>query len=432
MLFGNVGMGKTTLIKKLCLDWSKDCIPQFDFIFLLEGKKLTLTEPTYSLQTLLLSLSSLSPPCTDPGEVYTQILAAPKRVLIIFDGLDELRDYKKLLQTLEKDLVTSLQRDSKAQSFTVKQLFSAILQRVLLLGCTLLLATRPRVVASQLLRRTDSLLEVCGFNPANVETYLSKYFTDSTLKGCVVDWLKASSYLRLLCWNPGLCHLVCTVLEQSKSPEVLPRTLTGLCHQVLCQKLGKDRSITQRPGETQELSEQEALTEISNNSPVRKGHENNQTKSRRIRQSALCSQKARKAKGQDKQPEKVDEENVSEDANRKEDQELLSQLSSLAWEGVKSNTWIIPAGRVVSAKLKAFGLRTGLLHSQRLRTTVKRDHEEGGGHDDTNKTRRVEEGESKENGGDVGLVEDCDDGILLWANPFLQSYIAAIHLSLSR
>lgn len=420
-------MGKTTLIKKLCLDWSKDSIPQFDFIFLFEGKKLTLTEPTYSLQTLLLSLSSFSPPCTDPGEVYTQILAAPKRVLIIFDGFDELRDYKMLLQALEKDLVTSLQRDSKAQSFTVKQLFSAILQRVLLPGCTLLLATRPRVIASQLLRRTDSLLEVCGFNPANVETYLSKYFTDPMLKASVVDRLTASSYLRLLCWNPGLCHMVCTVLERSKSSEVLPRTLTGLCHQVLCQKLGKDIGRTQWPGETQE-----ALAEISNNSQVRKGHENNPTKSRRVRQSALCFQKARKTKGQDKRQVKVDEGNVSEDANGKENKELLSQLSSLAWEGVKSNTSIIPAGSVVSVKLKAFGLRTGLLLSQRLRTIVKRDNEEGGGHDDTNKMRRVEEGESKENGGDVDVVDDSDDGMLLWANPFLQSYIAAIHLSLSR
>ncbi|XP_037834771.1 MHC class II transactivator isoform X2 [Kryptolebias marmoratus] len=427
MLFGKAGMGKTTLIKKLCLDWSKDSIPQFDFVFLLDGKKLTLTEPAYSLQTLLLSLSSFAPPYTDPGEVYSQILAAPKRVLIIFDGFDELRDYEMLLQTLEKDLVTSLQRNGKAQSFTVKQLFSAILQRVLLPGCTLLLATRPRGNASQLLRRTDSLLEVCGFSPTNVEMYLSKYFTDPTLRESAVDCLRASSYLQLLCWNPGLCHLVCTVLEQSKSSDALPRTLTGLCHQVLCLKLEKDRGSTQMPGETQEQSVQEALTEISNNSQVRKGRKNNQTKSRSARQSALRSRRAKKAKGQEKERDEVDEENVFEDNDRKGDKELLSQLSSLAWEGVKSNSSIIPAEKAVSAKLKAFGFRTGLLLAHRLRTTVAGDDGEGGGQDDNN-----EEGESKENGGDVNLVDNCDDGILLWANPFLQSYIAAVHLSLSR
>ncbi|GLD60538.1 MHC class II transactivator isoform X1 [Lates japonicus] len=85
-------MGKTTLIRKLCLDWSRDCIPQFDFVFLLDGKALTLTKPTFSLQTLLLNLSTFAPSCMDPEAVYAQILAAPKRVLIIFDGFDELRE----------------------------------------------------------------------------------------------------------------------------------------------------------------------------------------------------------------------------------------------------------------------------------------------------------------------------------------------------
>uniref|UniRef100_A0A3B5MIB0 Class II, major histocompatibility complex, transactivator n=1 Tax=Xiphophorus couchianus TaxID=32473 RepID=A0A3B5MIB0_9TELE len=241
VLFGNAGMGKTTVIKKLCLDWSRDCIPQFDFVFLLDGKQLALTEPVHSLQTLLLSQSSFAPHCADPEGVYAQILAAPKRVLIVFDGFDELRHYEILLQTQKKELVASLQKDSKAQAFTVKQLFSSILQRVLLPGCTLLLATRPRGTASQLLRRADSFLEVCGFTPANVETYVSQYFSDPELRESALDSLKSSSYLNLLCWNPGLCHLVCTALEQCKSEDALPRTLTALCHKVLCLKMEKDR-----------------------------------------------------------------------------------------------------------------------------------------------------------------------------------------------
>lgn len=432
LLLGNAGMGKTTLIKKLCLDWSKDCIPQFDFVFLLDGKQLLLTEPVHSLQTLLLSQSSFAPPCSDPEEVYAQIVAAPKRVLIVFDGFDELREYEMLLQALEKDRVSSLQKDGQAQAFTVKQLFSGILQRVLLPGCTLLLATRPRGTASQLLRRADSFLEVCGFTPANVETYVTQYFSDPEIRASALDFLQSSSYLHLLCWNPGLCHLVCTVLEQCKSLDALPTTLTALCHKVLFLKMEKDRGSTETLVESEKQNTGEPLeeTEISNNSQGRTRQKNNRTKRRVVAHTASRNQKSRRTKGQ----EKLDEENVCEGASRAEDRELLSQLSSFAWEGVKSNLSIVPRGRTVSTKLRAFGLRIGLLLSKSLvkGTPVKTEdiEEERGEADDG--TGEAEKKERKENGRNAETFNECEDNILFWANPFLQSYMAAVHLSLSR
>uniref|UniRef100_A0A3P8T4T3 NACHT domain-containing protein n=2 Tax=Amphiprion percula TaxID=161767 RepID=A0A3P8T4T3_AMPPE len=429
LLLGNAGMGKTSLIKKLCLDWSRDCLPQFDFVFLLDGKQLSLTEPIFSLQTLLLNLSSYAPSCMDPEAVFTQILAAPKRVLIIFDGFNELREYEMLLQTQEKDLVTSLLKDSKAQTFAVKQLYSAILQRVLLPGCTLLLSTRPRGSALQVLRRTDSLLEMCGFTSTNVETYLTQYFTDPALRASVLDCLKSSSYLRLLCWNPGLCRLVCLVLEQCASLEVLPRTLTGLCHQVLCLKMEKERknacaeAQTQTPGQSVQDK-----TQILNSCQVKKCDGSNQKKSRKQQRTSSGSRRSMRTKKT--QVDEVDEEmkNDVEGADRTEEGELLSQLSSLAWEGVKSNSSILPTGRAVPSKLKAFGLRMGLIlcHHLRKRPLVSNSESEGGGRGD-----KHEMGEEKGNRGSTDVDVD-DDLILLWANPFLQSYMAAVHLSLSR
>ncbi|XP_030590832.1 MHC class II transactivator isoform X2 [Archocentrus centrarchus] len=434
LLFGNAGMGKTTLIKKLCLDWSRDCIPQFDFVFLLNGKKLSITEPTYSLQTLLLNLSSSAPSCTDPEAVYAQVLAAPKRVLIIFDGFDELRNYETLLQTQEKDLITSLQKDSKTKTFTVRQLYSAILQRVLLPGCTLLLSTRPRGTASQLLRRTDSLLEMCGFTPANVETYLSQYFTEPGLRASALDSLKSISYLNLLCWNPGLCQLVCSILEQSRSLEVLPRTLTGLCHQVLCLKLEKDSRSTPSHTEAQAQCLKDSETQISDNSQVKTCRKNNQTKSRTQTHTSSRTQKARRAQEREAQAQdKGDQDlkSVGGDA-RTEDKELLAQLSSLAWEGVKANSSSLPTGQAISAKVKAFGLRTGLLLSHLLRTSpdLSSGDKEGGQNE-----AEVGETENKSENSErttTEIAEHQNDHILLWANPFLQSYMAAVHLALSR
>lgn len=427
LLLGNAGMGKTTLIKKLCLDWSRGGVPQFDFVFLLDSKALTLTKPTFSLQTLLLNLSCLAPTCLDPDAVFAQIIAAPKRVLIIFDGFEELRDYETLLQTQEKDSITSLQRDSKAQAYTIKQLYSGILQRVLLPGCTLLLSARPRGTASQLLRRTDSYLEVCGFSPADIETYVSQYFADPALGASALECLKNCNYLHLLCWNPRLCRLVCFVLEGSKSLEVLPRTLTGLCQQVLHLKMREDsQNLISTPLQDEPV---QAQTQISSNSQTKRCHKNVLTKCRRPRE----------AKWKQKEDEVNGEEgtSVNREVERTGERQLLFQLSSLAWNGVKANSSVLPmdGGRTIPVKLKAIGQKTGLFLSYDLRTKhvlsageigrgTREDREEVGGGE---KRKRENEGST-----DIPEADGLDDHILLWACPFLQSYLAAVHLALSR
>ncbi|XP_032393543.1 uncharacterized protein ciita isoform X2 [Etheostoma spectabile] len=443
MLLGNAGMGKTTLIRKLCLDWSRDSIPQFDFVFSLDGKALSLTESNCSLQTLLLNLSSFAPTCMNPDAAYGQILADPKRVLIIFDGFGELRDYEILLQTLEKDLTSSLQKDNKAQIYTVRQLYSAILQRVLLPGCTLLLSTRPRGTASQLLRRTDSLLEVCGFTPTDIEIYLSRYFTDPGLSASALDSLKNCSYLHRLCWNPGLCRLVCLVLEQCKGLEVLPRTLTGLCHQVLRLKMEKDSRNTHSQADAQSeiavQSVEKTQTQISSSSQVTRGTKNTPKKSRAEVRTRSRSRRARRSKKQEKEEDDIDGEGLQSvvgEVDRTEDRELLSQLSSLAWDGVKANSSILPTGQTVSPKLKAFGHRTGLFVSYHLRTrqVVSSGEREEGGREDREEMGTGEDGEKRGNKGrtDTENADASDKHILFWANPFLQSYLAGLHLSLSR
>ncbi|XP_036069225.1 MHC class II transactivator isoform X3 [Oryzias melastigma] len=422
LLLGNAGMGKTTLIKKLCLDWSRDSFPQFDFVFLLDGKGLTLTEPVHSLQTLLLDLSSIAPCCVDPDEVYAQVLAAPKRVLLIFDGFDELRDYESLLQTQEKDCVTLLQKDSKMQTFTVRQLYSAILQRLLLPGCTLLLSSRPRGAGSQLLRRVDALLEVCGFTSDSIETYLTHYFTDPDLRASAFECLKSSSYLHHLCWNPALCRLACMVLEQGRSSEDLPRTLTELCHQVVCLKMEKHARGSTVCGSAQTQtsadSTQDSPTELSKNSQERMLRRKSPIKTRgRVN-------KSKKAKELGKQEDDKNRHNLSKNGDESDSKDLLLQLCALAWEGVKANSSSIPRDRTIPTKVKVFGMGMGILHPQNLRRRLSNE-------DNRNLEKKRVEGQSEKKGKDINSA-DCKDLILVWTCAFLQSYLAAVHLSFSR
>lgn len=417
-------MGKSTLIRRLCLDWATDCIPQFDFVFLLDGKALSLKQPTFSLQTLLLNVSTFAPPCSDLDAVYAQMSAAPKRVLVLFDGFNELRDYETLLQPQEKDLVTSMQRSGKAQTFTVKQLYSAILQRVLLPGCTLLLSARARGTATQLLRRTDRFFEICGFSPANTETYVTQYFADPVLRASALECLKKNKFLRLLCWNPGLCRLVCLLLELSKDVDVLPQTLTELCNQLLLLKMTK----TEKKAEPRtEATSQSGGSQMPGISKRKRGGHNAET-------TWVNSQRARRERKQQRKGVEVIGEtrkSVFPEAELSEERALLSQLSHLAWDGIKVNSSILTTERSISPKLKAFGLGLGLIVSHDLRTG--RAPSRGGcqaGQEEVDVNGQESEG-GHESTTSTGPDSPCDH-ILLWSNPFLQSYLAAVHLCLSR
>ncbi|XP_068193850.1 MHC class II transactivator isoform X2 [Antennarius striatus] len=431
LLLGNAAMGKTTLIKKLCYDWSRDCIPKFDFVFVLDSKALTLTEPIFSLQTLLLDLSSFAPPSFAQKAVFTQITASPKRVLIIFDGFDSLREYETLLQIQDKDLIKSLQRDCKAQTYTIKQLYSAILQRVLLPGCTLLLSSRPRGMASQLIRRTDSFLELCGFTLRDIETYLSQYFIDPVLRASALEYLKNCSYLHLLCWNPGLCRLVCMVLEVSKDLRVLPKTLTELFHQVLHLKLERARLTTYIENKPQ-MEKLVQKPQILNRSRQKRCRKNTRTKSRswgRTQRANMAKQKKEDEYEVDglEASSELDGKPMGKTVSRALEREMVSQLCYLAWQGVKANSSILSTGWIISEKLKAFGQRTGLFYSYHVRTgkvpssgeKKRRESEKRGG-----------KGKSQDPG--TQKIHNDDDLILMWANPYLQSYLAGVHLSLSR
>ncbi|XP_061556436.1 MHC class II transactivator isoform X2 [Phycodurus eques] len=408
LLLGKAGMGKTTLIRKLCQDWTRDCIPQFDFVFLLNDAHLISSRKShYSLQSLLLDLPTFAISTINIEEVYAQVLKAPKRVLIIFDGFDD-RDYEILFQ--EKDFTTLLEKDTKAKAFTVRKLYSAILQRVVLPGSILLISARPRGTAYHLLRRHDSLLEASGFTPLYIETYFSRYFDDPNLREFAWKCLEKCSYLRHLCWKPGLCRLVCLVVEHSEGSESLPRTLTELCHQVLCIKMKNDNWGSCTQAKPQAQIPLQSSRQDSSRAQVRK-----------------TTRWSTKGKSQITDEIKTAHGEICE-------KKIMSRLSSLAWEGVKANTSILPKEVSLCSKLKTFGLRKGVFLTCQVRANkvcslCESEEVEG-------EKERILESENAErpNQQSTDFEENSVSGndILLWTDPFVQSYLAGLHLSMNR
>ncbi|KAK7939872.1 hypothetical protein WMY93_003198 [Mugilogobius chulae] len=273
----------------------------------------------YNLETLLLHLSTFASSCSNPDAVFAQILAAPKRTLIIFDGFEDLREFELLIQPLEKEVASCFQKDKNTNTFTIRQLYSAILQRLLLPGCCLLLSSRPRGSASQLLRKVDNILEISGFSPSDIET---------------MNCFQKCSYLNLLCWNPGICQLVCALLEQKTNLDDFPRTLTAICFQVLRLKMNS-------LNDEKTLISKESVEEVCVDDAC-------QTRSK----SQKCARK------------KVRRKCDTKKSNQQENG-LMSELSCLAWETVKVNSSVITVNFPYRVKLghpafvKNLSLQTG-------------------------------------------------------------------------
>ncbi|XP_036408020.1 MHC class II transactivator [Megalops cyprinoides] len=227
-LLGRGGVGKTAMIQRLCLDWSNGDLPRFDFLFLLDCKALNLPQASFGLRTLLFDLSA-SPPCKDVDAVFRHVLFAPQKVLIVFDSFDDFKDYDGLLQSP----ATSNTKDS----YSIKQLFSGLLQRKLLPGCTLLVAARPKEVLNQFLGKVDRIVEVCGFSPEDIETYVSRYFKCTSSQDRALKKLRNNGYVLSLCCNPLICRSACFLLEHMDCNKTLPSTLTGLYQEVMYHRL---------------------------------------------------------------------------------------------------------------------------------------------------------------------------------------------------
>lgn len=227
-LLGKAGAGKTTFIQRLCLDWASSSLPQFQFVFLLNCKILDFTQSNYSLKGLLFDLS-MSPRCEDSDSVFKHILSCPDEVLIIFDSFDAIKDFEGLLQSPAKSHTNT--------KYTIKQLFSGLFQKEILSGCMLLIASRPKDVLNQVLRKIDSLLELCGFSSEDIELYTSKYFGDASLQESALQQIKNESYIFSLCSNPLLCRTTCFLLEHQESCNDLPSTLTDLYQRAISKHL---------------------------------------------------------------------------------------------------------------------------------------------------------------------------------------------------
>ncbi|XP_016110556.1 NACHT, LRR and PYD domains-containing protein 3-like [Sinocyclocheilus grahami] len=196
---GVAGIGKSVSVQKFVLDWAEGKENQnISFIFPLPFREMNLKEK--EKQSLLDLITQFFPETKG-----LNIARRNQKVLFILDGLDEFR------LPLKFDVNETWSDVSSPASLDV--LLTNLIKGNLLPSALIWITTRPAAASKIPSDYIDRLTEVRGFNDAQKEEYFKKRFEDQNQAKEIIDHVKQSKSLFIMCHIPVVCWISATVLQ---------------------------------------------------------------------------------------------------------------------------------------------------------------------------------------------------------------------------
>ncbi|KAL0146956.1 hypothetical protein M9458_057895 [Cirrhinus mrigala] len=240
---GVAGIGKSVSVQKFVLDWAEGKENRdIRFIFPLPFREMNLMgQENLSLMNLITQFF--------PETKGLNLTRRNQKVLFILDGLDE---FRLPLNFNGNDVWSDV---SSPASLDV--LLTNLIKGNLLPSALIWITTRPAAASKIPPDCIDRLTEIRGFNDAQKEEYFRKRFTDEDLAREIIDHVKQSKSLFIMCHIPVFCWISATVLQnileekknndvknnkaddksktlQESNTEDTPKTLTQMYTHFLC------------------------------------------------------------------------------------------------------------------------------------------------------------------------------------------------------
>uniref|UniRef100_F7GHL5 NACHT, LRR and PYD domains-containing protein 3 n=1 Tax=Monodelphis domestica TaxID=13616 RepID=F7GHL5_MONDO len=204
VLQGAAGIGKTTLARKVILDWAEGNLYQdkFDYVFYLHCREMNhLREKKIRFADLIAN----DWPFLEAS--MKRILSHPEKLLFVIDGLDEL---KFSCDEHSYDLC----KDWNLQQ-PVPILLSSLLRKTMLLESSLLITTRLTALEKcDFLFENPRHVEILGFSEEDRWKYFCKFFGDEDQAQQAFSLIVNNETLFTMCFVPLMCWIICTCMKQ--------------------------------------------------------------------------------------------------------------------------------------------------------------------------------------------------------------------------
>ncbi|KAM6473287.1 NACHT, LRR and PYD domains-containing protein 3-like isoform 2-T3 [Liasis olivaceus] len=217
LLSGPAGVGKTTVMWKLMLDWASDKLwhTKFDYAFYISCGAVSCGIRFISAIEMVLH-------SCPPGTVLTDdVLTNQDKILLIVDGFDELKHSDTPVDMLDKD-------PHKKQD--VVNLMMNLLKKKIFPKCHLLVTTRPTSICPLLkCLRSPLFVDVLGFHPVQRKQYFHRFFQDKEEATQIFELVQRNETLFSMCFLPATCWVICSVFQQNPQAELfqdIPETAT--------------------------------------------------------------------------------------------------------------------------------------------------------------------------------------------------------------